>query len=474
MYGRAACRTAATNELDAPTAKQIEGKAEHANSVPSNAQNLFPQLQPNPAKLQFCKLVTLHPCPKARKDQQMSPIHATNPRSGAFVIATPNNIGIAIRRPNADAESGYAVWQVDDRPFVIASPTLPGIITQAELADRVNAMARISDAWSTDDIHSCVGNILTEVKVSEDVEAEMFDEQARQLARQVAIYTDILHGDLISQGGVPDISETIRQSAPRAIQGYIRGWYISFGKLTKERLLTRYHHAAHSAVANALRGYDIDNSLVEEVCDVIFDEIMSFRLSPWAKQIIVTGFSHCNPQVYSVEFDGSHLGEPKINSSEHNALCGGDQSFFFDAGNCYEVGRFARGLNSDAYKQAISVTASLLYKVDNKYRESIGGWEEFDSFKPKPIDIATLALKSMEFSGAGLFGQPVHSLVKNASPSGILDAMNVLCRVADLQDELLGVKEPAWSETVVLDQTGIIANKESGATSLKNASERQH
>jgi hypothetical protein len=383
-------------------------------------------------------------------------VYSENVRSGAFAVATPNYIGLGVRRPSADPSSGYAVWQLANRPFVIASPALEQI-AQEELIDRVNGLARINDARSSGQVRECIEHVLMATPVSEELALRQFKNYADKLGGQIATYTEILRRDLICQGLCPDISSIIRQATPCAIRGYMRGWSPGLENLSKAKLVEQYRITALSSVTARLRCYDIDFALAESICDLIFDEIMSARLSILSKQFIVAGFWLSEPRLSSVDLDGVFAGQVKMSVSEYWEPWLEGQSFFLDAGNCYEVGCFARGNNSAAQQQAVSVTENLLHIVNKRYANDIGMWNNLEVMKPTTTDVATLAIKSAEFNAAGLFGTPLSNLKRNASAPELLKAIEALGRVADLQDELIGTKDAAWSEVVVLGPSGIVA-----------------
>lgn len=305
-----------------------------------------------------------------------------------------------------------------------------------------------------------------------ELESKQVNQFFRQVAAQIARYTELFERDLASQDAVVDIATVIRQAVPCAIRGYMRGYYPNLRELSKLDLNTLYRSDARNIIENAIGQYNVDFALIDEICDLVFDEVLSPRISISSKRFIVAGFYRASPRVYSFDLDGYFAGQMKASTSEFGIL-EDSQSIFLDAGDCYEVGRFACGINSAAHQQSVSITESLLQRVQKKYAGDIGMWNDLEVMKPTSTDVATLAIKSVEFNAAGLFGTPLTRLMKNASAAELLNAMQVLGRVADLQDELLAIRAPAWFETVVLDPSGIVAKSRPssprGSTTAKKA-----
>jgi hypothetical protein len=157
-----------------------------------------------------------------------------------------------------------------------------------------------------------------------------------------------------------------------------------------------------------------------------------------------------------LDFDGRFCGHLKTSVSEYGPLCQKGPSFFVDAGNCFEVARFAIGHGHDAAESAKASLESMLYEIDEEHVSELGMWRTLKELKWVPTDIATRALKATEFNGSGLFGTPFHEIVAQSDPNALVEAMRVLSSVADAQDRLLGITEPAWTEALVLGPKGVI------------------
>ena len=380
-------------------------------------------------------------------------------RTGAFVVATPKHVAIAARRTEVSNMSGYATWQVNGLPVIIASPPLPGQISQDEFCSRVNALVRIHRADSIEDVVNCIKTVVDACPPSEEEEARQFEYLAGRLAERVVSHANIFRADLISQDYAGDWATCIQAVGKDAIQGYIRGYYVTLKNVTKEALSDRYIREAYRAFSNALKPRGVEHELILSMANAALDEIMSYRLSVDAKRFIVSGFSRLEPRVASVDLDGFFLGSAKMNITEHWIPFAEKQSFFLDAGDCYEAGRFARGLNTDAQMQSFEVTQKLLSRVEKKGARMLGKWRNLSEIKPSAADVATLALKMAEFNGSGLFGMPLHKLVENATPSELASAMRVLCEVTNLQDKLLGVTCPSMSHITILGPGGVISQE---------------
>src|SRR5262245_14549983 len=104
-------------------------------------------------------------------------MHSTSSRTGAFALANPYSIAVGIRRP-AGAAAGYELWQLEDRPFVVATESLPALSVQ-EFRDLLNWLVKLDDVRSLGGVADAVMQILAKHVPDEEAQVKSFTELAR-------------------------------------------------------------------------------------------------------------------------------------------------------------------------------------------------------------------------------------------------------------------------------------------------------